>query len=106
MKPGGWGEAERLARLRRWHATYEPKLANDDEGEAVTTTEELQTFLAGLDQVHLNYASAYADELSVGDPPPNAAGLNPALVAEIRRRLNAEWRARWQRGAKLRAAQP
>lgn len=94
-------EQERQGRLRRWQTTYEPK----GRGSAVpTTTEELQTWLGSLDQVHLNYASAYADELSVGDPPPSPAGLNPALVAEIRKRLNAEWRARWQRGANIRAA--
>lgn len=56
--------------------------------------EGLQVFLGSLDEAHLAYARAYADELAVGDPAPSSAGLDRATVREIRRRVWQEWRRR------------
>lgn len=60
------------------------------EAERMSAPERtIAAFLASLDQQHLNYAAAYADELAVGDPSTD--GLDPNLVAKIQRMLKAEW---------------
>lgn len=55
---------------------------------------DLQQFLGRLDERHLAYAWAYADQLAVGDPAPSAAGLDRQVVRQIRERVWREWRRR------------
>ncbi len=43
------------------------------------------------------YGRAYAETLAVGEPEPDAAGLDPERVAAIRAALEREWRAKVRR---------
>ena len=60
----------------------------------MTELEILRSYLCSLDEAHLAYAQAYADELSMGEPPPSSAGLERERVREIRHRIWREWRRR------------
>lgn len=61
----------------------------------MTELDNLRAFLATLDERHLAYARAYSDELSLGEVPPLIGPeLDAATVAEIRKRVRAEWRRR------------
>lgn len=55
---------------------------------------ELRQYLAGLDERHRLYALEYAEQLSMGEPAPSAAGLDRAIVREVRRRIWEEWLTR------------
>ena len=59
------------------------------------SVEELRVWLEGLDERHRAYAREYADELSLGEVPALITpDLDSRTVAEIRRRVRAEWRRR------------
>lgn len=48
-------------------------------------------------ELYRRYAEGYAEMLLVGEAEPDATGLDPELVREIRERLEREWRARVRR---------
>jgi hypothetical protein len=54
---------------------------------------DLGEWLRALPTGAANYAYAYSEHLSVGDPLPDAAreGVEAKLASEIRKRLNHEW---------------
>lgn len=66
-------------------------MASMTAGRPGTTLSDLLPTLTGVER---RYAAAYADHLSVGDPEPAVAGFDPAVAADIRRAVLAEWRAR------------
>lgn len=54
----------------------------------------LRDWLRRLDGPHRQYALGYAEQLSLGEPAPPTAGLDRAMVREIRLRVWQEWRRR------------